>query len=110
MSALVLLGARSSGEEEDMTFLLVVTMLPHTCLLGDIYIYMHLLQLTGLIVLSCLNHLCCWVQAGPLAGLYNQWVWAQLLREHLLFSCSLYPLQFGETSCEKNFKICVLVD
>lgn len=79
LSALVLLDTRSSEEAESTTFLL------YTSPLGNIHAH----QLAGLTVLACLNHLCCWVQAPPLAGLSNQWVWAQSLGECPLFSCSL---------------------
>lgn len=54
VAILVLLGAGSSGEAEDMPFCQVVTM-QHSPDHLEIYIYMGELQLVGLVALACLN-------------------------------------------------------
>lgn len=88
MTALVLPGARSSGEAEDTDFFFFAewSLRCHGCLLE---IHTCLLQSAGLVVLVCLNHPHCQVQASLLPGLSSQWVQAQSLGEHSLFNLRL---------------------
>ena len=107
VAALFLLGARSSGEAEDTAFFarwLSCCLLLRACPLG--HIYAHPLQSAGLMVFTCLNLL-------PLAVSSSQWVQAQLLREHPLFSqvspCPHVPLVSPTTTCYLLLPLLVLL-